>query len=165
MSIRLALELSEKIAAVAPVTAQVSQTMAQRNSTNPVSLMLLNGTKDPLVPYNGGEVKVFKFGRSRGSVLSTDKTIEKFKKINACDNEVKVKKLPNKVANDKTVVEIYNYDNCNKNSEVILVKVIGGGHTWPGGKQYLRPRRVGVVSREINASKMILDFFLRHSRN
>jgi polyhydroxybutyrate depolymerase len=44
-------------------------------------------------------------------------------------------------------------------SLVILVKVIGGGHTWPGGRQYLNPRMVGVVSRDMNASDMILDFF------
>lgn len=165
MSIRLALELSEKIAAVAPVTAQVSQAMAKLQPAQTVSFMMLNGTKDPLVPYNGGDVKIFKFGRSRGKVLSTGKTIEIFKNFNSCEQEVIVEKLPDKAPYDKTVVEIHEYKKCKNNSEVVLVKVIGGGHTWPGGKQYLRPKRVGVVSKEINASALILNFFLKHSRD
>jgi len=69
------------------------------------------------------------------------------------------------IPNDDTSVEITRAKDCNQGTEVVLVKVIGGGHTWPSGAQYLPPNVVGVVSTEINASEMILDFFLSHPKN
>ncbi len=164
MSVRLAIDLSDKIAAVAPVTAQLSKALKDSSPEFPVSIMIVNGTDDPLVPFNGGEVKVFKFSRSRGEVLSASATIDHFIQFNNCDIQMERDVLPDKDPNDETTVVIENYANCKDETSVILVKVKGGGHTWPGGKQYLRPRIVGVVSKEINASEMILDFFLRHSR-
>lgn len=55
---------------------------------------------------------------------------------------------------------MHSYNNCNDQVTVKLVEVVGGGHTWPGGRQYLRERRIGRVSKDINASELILDFFL-----
>ncbi len=68
------------------------------------------------------------------------------------------------ISNDGTDVEIQSVGNCREGVGVTLVKVTNGGHTWPGGNQYLRARRVGPVSRDINASEVILDFFLTHTR-
>ena len=164
MSIRLALDLSEKISAVAPVTAQISVINEDKRPKQPVSFMLINGTKDPLVPYNGGHIRLFKFGRSRGRIVSTQSTINRFRNFNQCTNRAE-KELINTFSNDKTQVEIIKYSECNDDSEVVLIKVIGGGHTWPGGVQYLPAKKVGVVSKEINASELILDFFLKHKKS
>ena len=164
MSIRLALELSHKIAAIAPVTAQISKINENKRPEFPVATMIVNGTKDPLVPYHGGEIRIFKFGRSKGNILSTDETIDRFKDYNNCNKPAEVVVLPNNFPNDGTEVEITKFSQCNENTEVILVKIKGGGHTWPSGAQYLPSKKVGVVSKEINASEMILDFFLKHKR-
>ena len=164
MSVRLAMELSEKIAAVAPVTAQLSKPLKDRTPKLPISVMIVNGTKDPLVPFEGGHVRLFRFGRSRGEILSTAATVEHFRRHNCCDKTPKKSRLPDKDPNDGTTVEVEKYAGCKNGAEVILVKVIGGGHTWPGGVQYLKPRIIGAVCRDINASELILDFFLRHSR-
>lgn len=165
MSIRLAMDLSGKIAAVAPVTAQISRALAGRLPMQPISIMIVNGTADPLVPYDGGTIRLFRFGRSRGEILSTTASFEHFRRHNGCDQPPVSTKLPDNDPEDETTVEITRYTDCRSGSEVVLIKVIGGGHTWPGGKQYLRPRMVGKVSREVNASEMILDFFLRHTRS
>ena len=165
MSVRLAMELSEKITAVAPVTAQVSITMSNKIPQHPISIMIVNGTEDPLVPFGGGHVRLFRFGRSRGEVLSTRQSIEIFRNFNGCRQPAEIIKMADLDPDDGTTIEIEKYAGGRNNSEVILVKVVGGGHTWPGGKQYLRPRMVGVVSRDINASEMILDFFLRHAKS
>ena len=164
MSVRLAMDLSEKIAAVAPVTAQVSKALKDKTPKLPISIMIVNGTKDPLVPFDGGHIRLFRFGRSRGEILSTVSTVEHFRRYNGCDKTPKKSKLKDKAPDDGTTVEIEKYTGGKDGTEVILVKVIGGGHTWPGGKQYLRPRTIGTVCRDINASGMILDFFLAHSR-
>lgn len=164
MSVRLALELPDKLAAVAPVTAQLSVPLAEQTPAQPISIMLVNGTDDPIVPFDGGTVRLFSFGRSRGEILSTADTIERFRLHNGCGAVPELVKLPDSDPDDGTAVEIESYADCADNTEVILVRVVGGGHTWPGGQPYLNPELVGVVSQEINASEMILDFFLDHSR-
>jgi polyhydroxybutyrate depolymerase len=164
MSIRLALDLTDKIVAVAPVTAQLSVALAEETPPLPISIMIMNGTDDPIVPYDGGEVQLFEFGRGRGEILSTLDTVERFRRYNDCEAVPALVKLPDSEPDDGTAVQIESYTNCADDTEVILVRVVGGGHTWPGGQPYLSPKIVGVVSQEINASEMILDFFLEHAR-
>jgi len=165
MSFRLAMDLSNKIAAVAPVTAQVATEIESLVPENPISMMLINGVDDPLVPYDGGCINIVVTNQCSGDILSTDETISKFVGFNQCTNGITTNSVIDNLPNDGTSVEISRYENCNQNTEVVLVKVNGGGHTWPSGAQYLPAIVVGKVSREINASEMILDFFLEHSRN
>ncbi|TMM59041.1 esterase [Maribacter algarum] len=166
MSFRLALDLSNKITAIAPVTAQISKAVESKVPDLPVSLILVNGVEDPLVPYDGGCINnFFDEDDCRGEVLSTDESIVKFLGFNKCATPGETEAIIDQVPNDGTSVEITNYKSCEDGTEVVLVKVTGGGHTWPGGAQYLPDRVVGKLSKEINASEMILDFFLNHSRN
>jgi len=44
----------------------------------------------------------------------------------------------------------------------LIIAVIGGGHTWPGGLQYLPESIIGKTSREFNASEVIWQFFKEH---
>jgi polyhydroxybutyrate depolymerase len=164
MAVRLAVDLSDKIAAVAPVTAQLSKALEGLWPDRAISIMIVNGTEDPLVPFDGGHIRLFRFGRSRGEILSTAATVEHFRRHNGCGRRPEKVMLPDRDPADGTRVAIETYAGCREGTEVILVKVIGGGHTWPGGNQYLKPRIVGVVGRDIDASEMILDFFLNHSR-
>jgi polyhydroxybutyrate depolymerase len=165
MSVRLAMDLSERIAAVAPVAAQIPVALKERNPTLPISIMIINGTKDPLVPFDGGHIRLFRFGRSRGEITSTAYSIDHFRRHNGCEENPARSNLPDRDPKDGANVEIERYTGGKDGTEVVLVKVIGGGHTWPGGKQYLTPWLVGTVCRDFNASEMILDFFLRHSRS
>ena len=164
MSVRLAVDLTDKIAAVAPVAAQLSVALADAAPSQPISIMIVNGTDDPIVPFDGGDVRLFDFSRSRGEILSTEETIERFRGYDGCATTPDVVELPDSDAEDGTAVTIETYTGCANNTEVVLVRVVGGGHTWPGGQPYLSPKLVGVVSQEINASELILDFFLDHAR-
>ncbi|MET2984723.1 alpha/beta hydrolase family esterase [Aureibaculum conchae] len=164
MSVRLALELSNKIAAAAPVTAQITKALESIVPDTPISIMIINGTADPLVPYDGGYIQVPGITENRGEILSTDETIEKFNAFNQCTNPAEIEPSIDNLPRDGTSIEITRYNNCEQRTEVVLVKVVGGGHTWPGGAEYLPPIIVGKVSREINASQLILDFFLSHSK-
>jgi polyhydroxybutyrate depolymerase len=47
---------------------------------------------------------------------------------------------------------------------VILIRLEGGGHTWPGGLQYLPERLIGGVCRDFDATELIWTFFRRHSK-
>ncbi|NMD03070.1 MAG: phospholipase, partial [Bacteroidales bacterium] len=56
------------------------------------------------------------------------------------------------------------YVNESDGTEVILYAVEGGGHTWPGGFQYLPAWIIGKTSRDIDANEVIWAFFKRHSK-
>ena len=73
---RLAFELSDKIKGIGVVAASMSVIQSRKTyPVNPVSVIFINGTRDPLVPYEGGDVTVFK--QKRGKVLSVEESIKK----------------------------------------------------------------------------------------
>ena len=162
MSHRLAVELSDRIAAIAPVTANLSVVMSRKTPKAPTPVMILNGTKDPLVPYDGGQVRVL--GQNRGAILSTDATIAWWRLHNRCSGTHTRVALPDRSPRDGTRVFVDKYTDCKGGAPVILVRVEGGGHTWPGGWQYLPRLLIGRVSRDIDGTQLIFDFFARHKR-
>ena len=157
MSYRLGCSLPDKIRAIAPVTAQIPAAIAPLcRYESAVSLAIFNGTEDPLVPYNGGQITVL--GRLRGAVLSTDETIRIWRLKNRCSPEAGVTELPD-VADDGTRVTKIEYSRCQNESKVVLYRIEGGGHTWPDGRQNLPVKWVGRTSRDINGCDEIWQFF------
>ena len=157
MSFRLGCTLNDKIRAIAPVTAQIPSALEPLcRSESEVSLAVFNGTEDPLVPYNGGQITVFR--QQRGEVLSTDETIKIWQNKNRCRSKARVTEVPDLAADGTRVTKI-EYTQCAAESRVVLFRIDGGGHTWPDGRQYLPVRRVGRTSRDINACDEIWEFF------
>jgi len=157
MSYRLGCSLPDKIRAIAPVTAQIPAAIAPLcSSESAVSLAVFNGTADPLVPYNGGQITVFR--RQRGAVLSTDETIRIWRRKNRCGPEAGVTELPDAAADGTRVTKI-EYSRCKNESKVVLYRIEGGGHTWPDGRQYLPVRRIGRTTRDVNGCDEIWQFF------
>ena len=158
MSIRISRELADKVKGVALVTASIPLDARDAHFAGPpMNIMLINGTADPLVPYDGGYVGVPK--KKRGEILSTDEAIEIFILRNGCSDVPEIEELKDKDPEDGTRVIRYEYTNAETGNKVILLKVRGGGHTWPGGWQYLREKRIGRTSRDINACEEIWEFF------
>lgn len=162
MSFTLACHLSEMFAAIAVVAGNLPERLKHEKPKTPVSVLIMNGTKDPLVPYNGGNIKVF--SKERGKVLSTDETIKFWIKANNCSEQTISGKIPDKVKNDGSTVIVESYRNPLNNVEVVLYKIEGGGHTWPGGFQYLPERIIGKTNRDIKASDVIWNFFQKHKK-
>ncbi len=158
MTYRLACDLSDKIAAFAVVTANISPDFAHTcKPPRPVRLLIMNGTDDPIMPYRGGAVTPF--NRPLGEVLSTVDTVKFWANANGCTDALE-RQLPDRVPNDGTQIAITEFTSRAGNPPVVLYSVNGGGHTWPKpiGGQYLPPRRIGLVSREIDASEVIWNF-------
>jgi RNA polymerase sigma factor (sigma-70 family) len=154
MSFRLACDLPDQIRAIAPVTASIPKAL-ETHCSRPaeVGLLLLNGTEDPLVPYDGGQITAL--GRKRGEVLSTDETIALWLNKTDCQDQADITSLPDQASDDGTTVTVSAYPEC----KVVLYRIDGGGHTWPGGWQYLGEKRIGKTTREINAADEIWRFF------
>ncbi|HPO86033.1 MAG TPA: PHB depolymerase family esterase [Candidatus Hydrogenedentes bacterium] len=163
MALRLACELSDKIAAVAPVIASMPEPLiGMCRPTHPMPVLIMNGEQDPLVPWNGGEVRFQR--RKLGKVVSTPNTVSFWVRYNGCQSEPRVEFLPDLSPGDGTRIRVERYDGGREGSEVVLYAVEGGGHTWPGGPSYLPKWLIGKTSRDIQASEVIWDFFKKHSR-
>lgn len=152
MSSRLAIDLNKYIAAVAVVAASMDK------STNPepglvMPIMYIQGTKDPLVPFEGGAIK--KGGG--GNIYGHEEILKKWAAIDSCNHKPIVTRIPMKV-NDGTSVVKEEYSNSN-GLKVIGYTIVDAGHTWPGGSQYLPKFIIGSVSKNLNACEAIWEFF------
>jgi polyhydroxybutyrate depolymerase len=141
LSHRLACELSDQIAAVAPTSGViVTQNCAP---SRPISVLHSHGTRDLVVPYNGSPVLQFP------PVVDT---MRGWASRNLC--EMSLQEIFNR--GDARCVR---YPNCRDGVETIRCDVANGGHTWPGGNNIAA---AGYTSRDLDATAFILDFFDRH---
>jgi len=161
MAFRLALEAPSRFRAVAAVSANVPtpenfkcRPMKQGTS----SVMIMNGTKDPISPFEGGEVTLFGLLK-RGKVRSSRASAQYFADLN--DMTGKPETNENQMA-DWIRVEQVLWRN-DTNVEVELVAIHGGGHGMP--QPYLRyPRIQGPTAKEPNGPAVIWAFFDRQQR-
>jgi polyhydroxybutyrate depolymerase len=163
MSYRLAFEMPEKIAAIAPVAGSIPTDIIHYNvSDAPVSVCVISGTHDPLVPWEGGLVG---FPRNpRGTVISVPESVLFWVLHNNCSSLPNSTLLPDVDPTDHTWIQRDIYSGGTNTSEVVLYKIYNGGHTWPGGYQYFPKALVGRTSRDINANTVIWEFFSSHPK-
>jgi len=135
----LACELSEKIAAIAAVAGTVAPKIGRTCHPNrPVAVLQIHGTADPIVPWEGGLTK------GGGFVESVAATIEGWVARDECAAKPEVLDIGGGV-----ICESYRL--CAKATIVILYRVEGGGHTWPGGYQFRHPLRQNILHDERQA--------------
>ncbi len=157
----LAGHLADRLAAVAPVCGGIAEPYGpQFRLSQPVSMLLINGTADPLVPYEGGPVA----HDQRGRVLSTDETVAKWRAATGSTGTGTREALPDRDPSDGCTAERCRWPKGPSGAEVELLRVVGGGHTWPGRAQYLPPRAIGRVCRDFDATAVIWDFFRTHPK-
>jgi polyhydroxybutyrate depolymerase len=163
MSMRLACEAAGTFAAVAAVTAVLSEKLAAHCAPiQAVGIALGNGTEDPLVPWAGGTVRFL--DASRGAVRSANQTFERWLEFDSCKEPSTDARIDRDPA-DKTAVVIHRGGGCRDGVEVRLYEIQGGGHTWPRGVAYANERLVGRVSQELDASEEIWQFLSANSRS
>ena len=167
----LAANLSLRIAAIAPVVGGMSEsTSAKFAPDRPVSVLILQGTADTLVPYGGGNIAPPRIGAAdrRGRIISTDDTIKKWIAHDGCQSVAVV-------IGGEDVADTDPQDNCRAKkfvyaagkdgTEVVLYRIEGGGHTWPGAAEPLLAAIVGNVCRDISGTEVIWEFFKAHPRS
>lgn len=158
MSFRLACELTDKITAIAPVIGSLGENISKTCApSRPIPVIIIGGTGDPLVPWNGGHVHLFR--RKLGEVLSFADTTRFWVAHNGCSPIPAISWLPDVDPEDGTRIRKKVYSQCNRGVKVVLYEILGGGHTWPGGPQYLPEWIIGINSMDMNAGEVIWEFF------
>jgi polyhydroxybutyrate depolymerase len=163
MSFRLATEFPDRFAAIAAVIAQQaapesSNCLAPRG---PISVLVMNGTDDPIIPFDGGEAS-FHGVLSAGEVQSMHGTLEHWRRVDGLAGEPITERLPDVDSADGSRVERDTWRAGER--EVVGYRVIGGGHTFPGGWQYAPEWLVGGTNRDLHGADEIWGFFQRHRR-
>ncbi|HTB32360.1 MAG TPA: alpha/beta hydrolase-fold protein [Bacteroidia bacterium] len=162
-SLYLAYKLSKRITAIAPVCASVPAPVLKYYSfKHPTPVLLINGTLDPLIPYGGGYGKYLRTDEPDEGfdMASTDNLMKRivFMEDSLGHVSPKVIAMPDNDPDDGCTATKYEYDFSSVT--VTLIKIDGGGHTWPGGKQYLPKFIIGKVCRDFDAEDEIFNFFL-----
>jgi polyhydroxybutyrate depolymerase len=152
MTYRLGCELSDVLAAIAPVAGALNYDKSA--PTSPLSLIIFHGTADEYVPYNGG------IGKAAGGKQRIDKSVayavDYWVKHNGCNP------VPKKEKSGSIIKE--SYSGGKANTEVVPYTIKGGGHSWPGGINGLRYGNVNPPTHEISATDLIWEFFKKHPK-
>ena len=146
---RLGCERTEVFAAIAPVIGSMAEGY-RCEPTAPLSVLMINGTGDPIVPWEGGEV-----GGERGGTMPIPDTLEFWVQHNQCGaptDDPPIDRL-----DDGTSIRPHRYS-CAQNTEVELIEVVNGGHGWPGKGQYLPKKVIGTISDEIQGADEVWGF-------
>ncbi len=158
-SIFLSYKMSQRLLAVAPVCASIpTKIIDDFYPPNPISVLLISGTADPLVPFNGGTVGNGLTG-ARGGCTSASQTIERYIAVDKTTAQPVSTDLPNTNKMDGCTAVQYSYEGGKNGSRVVFIKINGGGHTLPGRSQYLPKMIVGKVCRDFDAGETIWQFF------
>jgi polyhydroxybutyrate depolymerase len=159
MAIRLALEAPSRFRAVAPVAANLSAPdnfQCKPVTQGGASVILIHGTRDRLVPFDGGEGSLL-FGLIKNPKgPSTHATAQYFADLDAI---VGRPVTTQSISADGFGIERSIWSN-GSGAEVELIAIDGAGHTFP--QPYYRARRIlGSSPRDPNAAEIIWTFFER----
>jgi polyhydroxybutyrate depolymerase len=170
----IAARMSEKIAAIAPVVGGMPDPFHKSfKPKEPLSVLIINGTKDPTVPSEGRKVPDPKL--NRGRVLNVDDTVQMWVEHNGCQKDPAKEELPDKDPKDGCTVTRFTWPKGRNGTEVVLYKIEGGGHRWPGKdipvimrESRAKPEdltaRLGARCFDFEANETIWEFFKRHPK-
>lgn len=161
MDFTFACRRADLVAAIAPNAASMgTSVMPGCSPSRPVSVLDIKGTADPVVPFDGGTMT----GQGgQTTVVSTPDLVAGWSRLDGCRAMGAPAGWPSH-GEDGTTVEQSDAQGCPAGIAVELLTVVGGGHTWPGGNQYLPVRVIGPVSHQFSAPQQIWAFLQQHGR-
>jgi len=131
--------------------------------SRPMPMLVMNGTIDPLIPFEGGK------GASRFAVKgfwSAKKTLAFWRKLNGCEaGDGALTDLWDRDRDDQSTVTRIE-SRCPPGRDVVLYRVNGGGHRMPGTFSDARFPRIatallGPQNHDIDGAETIWAFFKR----
>lgn len=152
MTHRLGIELSDRLAAIAPVVGTVFGD--EKPPAHAVPALMINGALDQHVPPAGGPPGGR--GSNAWDGTPTRPTQEQgafWAKADGCGD------APNKADDDRKTLWRYP---CPSGRDVTLILVKDNGHAWPGGQP--GSRQGDRPSTAIDATDVIWDFFKAHAK-
>ena len=144
-------------------TARVVSRRAVPVPRQPAGVLMVLGTADPHVPYEGGRGRGFMawVARRRAlrvllhaegrEVVAAETLATDWAAVNGCPLEPHVEQLPDQAADRMTWL-------APGHRPVVIYRLIGAGHGWPGSRQYAPAWLVGRIPQGFDATAVALDF-------
>jgi polyhydroxybutyrate depolymerase len=151
LAYRLGCELSDTIAAIAPV----SGSLAAPNCAppQPVSAAIFHGTADQHILYDGGVPRVQDDWHARDDP-PVSSAVAFWVAHNTCP-PTPLREQTGNVVRDT-------YADCTDGTAVVLYTIVGGGHAWPGGQR--GTPQGDAPARAPSATNEMWQFFVRHPK-
>lgn len=142
---RLAIEIPNLIAAIAPVGAPIpNKVKAKHSCKEKMAVLLAHGDDDGIVIYNGKD----------SAYLSVDDTIDYWINHNQNSQEAILEEIDTQ--NDNTSVLIKRFSGT---KSVVLIQIKNGGHTWPGANDFNIGLPLGKTTHDISFNDIMWNFF------
>lgn len=154
LSHRIGIALAPRVAAIAVVSGAMFGGEAKPES--PVSVLIMHGERDDIVPFNGGQSPMQLVARSQSqSFRPVRYDVDFWRQADGCASAP--------VVQTRGDVTIETSAGCSAGSEVVFYRLASAGHTWPGP---VVPEAGLERARyeEIDATEVIWRFFSRHIR-
>lgn len=168
MSHRLACELSDRIAAVAAFGGQAQHALSDPDAcapSRPVPVMMVHGTDDRCWPYESetspGESGALACGADSRLAASLPESEAFWAAHNGC-TDVDTTPIADTAPADGSTATRRDHSGCTAGGAVAAYQVEGGGHTVPGGWQYLPIVLIGGTNRDFSGSMAAWEFFETH---
>ncbi|MCU1469430.1 MAG: hypothetical protein JWQ39_579 [Glaciihabitans sp.] len=154
--IRLLQEIPDRLAGAGLISATMPapENLLPAVSVAPVPVLLIHGTKDPLVPYRGGMASLWGF-RPRGLGISLVATAQAFAARNGITAAPTARDLPS-TAPTRTSARVIEFAQANTPS-VRAITIVGGGHTIPNPTA-AAPRIMGRTHRGFDTARELWAF-------
>lgn len=162
MALRMAIERPEMITATAAIVASMP---AHSECTTPkrfVPVLFMNGTDDPLMPFEGGNVANDAF--QRGSVLSTQASVDLWSKLPGTASTHEATPMTDLSTEDNSRVFRETHATRGGRPSVMLYRIEGGGHVEPSRKErypHWLSRWLGAQNADIEMAEEVWAFFGR----
>ncbi|MCC6609552.1 MAG: polyhydroxybutyrate depolymerase [Burkholderiales bacterium] len=163
MTYRLAAELSDRIAAIAPVAGATA--MPAFKAARAVAILHIHSADDPRAIYGGGLGPPFPFTNVRVPHRPVEASLARWAEFAGCATAPEVEARRTGAAGTSRAAHtatLYSYPGCRDGIEVALWKLTGAGHVWPGGELDYLPRLLGPGTDVIDANVEMWRFFQRH---
>lgn len=164
MSYRLAAEISERIAAIAPVAG--SMVVTSFAPSQPMPIMHFHSVDDPRALYRGGLGPRFPF-LTRVMHPAVETSLQRWIRYNECATQPQVEPTIQGAVQGLDTTHTatkFIYASCRAGVEIVLWKLTGAGHVWPGAGPKFPEWLLGPPSQVISASEEMWQFFRRFSR-
>jgi len=152
MTYRLGVELSDRIAAIAPV-ASSGLRIEDPKLKRPIPMITIQGSADPRNPLEGGDIRIFGRIDKRPPIRES---VESWARLLDCPPTPKT-------IRDQDGIKGVRYGPGKEGAEVVFYTVEGMGHIWPGAKRVLPKRLVGEPTDKLNGTDLIWEFFKKHA--
>ena len=162
MTYRIASELSDLIAAAAPIAGSIGGQPREQEKiwripkpVNPVSIISFHGMNDTRVPYYGGR-PIENNTKGAYSYISVNESISFWIYHNNCTY------VPITNISESGNIIVKTYKEGINHTETVLYTIVNGNHSWPGGKKGYRKGDEPI--EEISATDIIWEFFKDHPK-